>query len=277
MPQAVWARFRKHRLAVVGLMVIGAFVLAAIAAPLLSPHQPWEQNLSRKLEGPSRDYPLGTDELGRCLLSRILYGGRLSMLVGFVSVAIGLGVGGAIGLLSGYFGGAVDSALMRVMDVLLAFPSVLLAISIAAVLGPGLENIMIAVGVRSIPSFARMMRGAVLAIREKEFCEAARAIGAGHAQIVTRAVLPNVVSTVLVFSTLQIANAILLGGVLNFIGLGVRAPTAEWGKMVADGRGWLTTAPHVATFPGIAILLVAMAFNLVGDGLRDSLDPRLQQ
>jgi ABC-type dipeptide/oligopeptide/nickel transport system permease subunit len=262
---------------VVGLVVICVFMLGAVAAPVLAPHQPWEQTLERKLEGPSRDFPLGTDELGRCILSRILYGGRLSLAVGFVSVAIGLLVGGGMGLLSGYFGGPVDAVIMRVVDVLLAFPSILLAIAIAAILGPGLVNVIIAVGVRSIPSFARMMRGAVLVVREKEFCEAARALGAPHSRILGRTVLPNIVSTVLVFSTLQLANAILLGGVLNFIGLGVRAPTAEWGKMVADGRGWLATAPHVATFPGLAIFLVAMAFNLVGDGLRDSLDPRLRQ
>ncbi len=258
----------------IGLFGVLVMIGCSIAAPIIAPHEPWSPNLERTLEGPSLTYPFGTDELGRCVFSRVLYGGRLSIWVGIVSVFIGLLLGGSLGLIGGYFGGKVETLIMRTVDVFLAFPSILLAIVIAAMLEPGLLNVILAVGIRNVPSFARIMHGKVLSVKKSDYVMAARSVGATDMRIMFRSVLPNVFSTLLVFSTLQIANSILLGGVLNFIGLGVQAPVAEWGKMVSDGRSWLATAPHIATFPGFAILIITMGFNLIGDGLRDSLDPR---
>jgi len=267
-------KFFRHKPAVIGVFVVMVLIGLSLGAPWISPHEPWETNLDRTLERPSSEFFFGTDELGRCVFSRILYGGRLSIWVGVVSVLIGLLIGGTFGVIAGYFGGKTESLIMRTVDVFLAFPSILLAIVIAAMLGPGLVNVILAVGIRNIPSFARIMYGKVLSVKKSDYVIAARSVGASDFWIISRSVLPNVFSTLLVFSTLQIASSILLGGVLNFIGLGVQAPMAEWGKMVSDGRSWLATAPHISTFPGLAILFVAMGFNLIGDGLRDSLDPR---
>jgi peptide/nickel transport system permease protein len=270
-----WRRFSSHRLAVVGLAVILTLVLLAVFARMVAPHDPIRQDLPRALEGPSREFPLGTDEFGRCLLSRILYGARISLVVGIIATAIGAGAGVILGLVGGYFP-RLDGLVMRSMDVLLAFPGILLAIAIMAALGPSLLNVMIAVGIRSIPSFARVTRSMVLALKELDFVQGARALGAGHPRVLFRHILPNSVSPLLVFSSLQVATAILLAAILSFLGLGVQPPTPEWGKMVSDGRNYLMEAPHVSLFPGIAIFLTVMGFNCLGDGLRDALDPRVR-
>src|SRR5262245_45948286 len=269
-----WQRFARHRLALVGLVVILVLIALALGARWVSPHDPLRQDLPRALAGPSADYPLGTDQFGRCILSRILYGARLSLLVGVIATGIGAGAGVVSGLLAGYFP-RLDSVVMRIMDVLLAFPSILLAIAIVAALGPSLPNVMVAVGVRSVPSFARLSRSMVLGIKELEFVQGAHALGAGHPRVVFRHILPNSVSPLLVFSSLQVATAILLAAILSFLGLGVQPPTPEWGKMVSDGRSYLMEAPHVSLFPGLAIFVVVMGFNCLGDGLRDALDPRM--
>jgi ABC-type dipeptide/oligopeptide/nickel transport system permease subunit len=273
MPDA-WRRFFAHRLAVIGLAVIAALVLLALGARVLAPHDPLRQDLPRALAGPSAEFPLGTDEFGRCILSRILYGARLSLLVGVIATGIGGGAGIFAGLVAGYFRRA-DALVMRAMDVLLAFPSILLAIAVVAALGPSLPNVMIAVGVRSIPSFARLSRSMVLGLKELEFVQGAHALGAGHARVLLRHILPNSLSPLLVFSSMQVATAILLAAILSFLGLGVQPPTPEWGKMVSDGRAYLMEAPHVSLFPGLAIFIAVMGFNCLGDGLRDALDPRM--
>ena len=269
-------RFRRHRLAMVGLAVLIALALTSLFAPTLAPYDPRKQAILDRLQGPTSKHLLGTDQFGRDLLSRILHGGRLSMIVGFISVSLGLLFGGTLGLLAGYFK-RLDNILMRCMDVLLSFPSILLAICVVTILGPGLLNVMIAVGIRSIPSYARIVRSAVLVTKGMPFTEASIAMGASDRRILTSTILPNCFAPILVYSTLEIANAILLGAILSYLGLGVQPPTPEWGIMVSEGRGWLRDAPHISLFPGIAIFCVSMGFNLVGDGLRDSLDVRLKE
>jgi len=269
-----WRRFAKHRLAVIGLGVILALVVLALGARQIAPHDPVRQDLPHALAKPSAEFPLGTDEFGRCILSRILFGARLSLLVGVIATAIGATAGIVLGLCAGYFPRA-DAPVMRCMDVLLAFPSILLAIAVVAALGPSLGNVMIAVGVRSVPSFARVSRSMVLSLKELEFVQGAAALGASHARVLFRHILPNSVSPLLVFSSMQVATAILLAAILSFLGLGVQPPTPEWGKMVSDGRSYLMDAPHVSLFPGLAIFMAVMGFNCLGDGLRDALDPRV--
>jgi peptide/nickel transport system permease protein len=269
-------RFLRHRLAASGLIILALMTLTTLLAPALAPYDPREQSIADRLQGPSPRHLLGTDQFGRDILSRIIYGGRLSMIVGFISVAVGLLSGGALGLVSGYFKSA-DNLIMRLMDILLSFPSILLAIAVMTILGPGLVNVMLAVGIRSIPAYARVMRSTVLGIKELPYCEASVAMGSTPLRTIATAILPNSFPPVLVYTTLQIGNAILLGAVLSYLGLGVQPPAAEWGMMVSEGRGWLQTAPHLAAFPGFAIFLVVAAFNLIGDGLRDSLDVRLKE
>jgi len=270
----VWRRFSRHRLAVAGLGLILALIVLGLAAPHVAPHDPIHQDLPHALAGPSAEFPLGTDEFGRCILSRILFGARLSLLVGVIATAIGAAVGIVSGLAAGYFP-RLDAPVMRAMDVLLAFPSILLAIAVVAALGPSLVNVMIAVGVRSIPSFARLSRSMVLSLKELEFVQGATALGASHGRVLFRHIVPNSVSPLLVFSSMQVATAILLAAILSFLGLGVQPPTPEWGKMVSDGRAYLMEAPHVSLFPGLAIFVAVMGFNCLGDGLRDALDPRV--
>ena len=272
---AGWRRFVSHRLAVVGLALIALLILLAAFAAQVAPRDPIRQDLPSALAPPSRDFPLGADEFGRCILSRILYGARLSLVVGVLATAVGAVTGILLGLLAGYFP-RLDAPVMRAMEVLLAFPSILLAIAIVAALGPSLVNVMIAVGLRSIPSFARLTRSMVLSLKELEFVQGVHALGAGHGRVLFRHILPNSVSPLLVFSSMQVATSILLAAILSFLGLGVQPPTPEWGKMVSDGRAYLLDAPHVSLFPGIAIFLTVMGFNCLGDGLRDALDPRMR-
>ncbi|HEY8368229.1 MAG TPA: ABC transporter permease [Thermodesulfobacteriota bacterium] len=268
-------RFSRHRLAVAGLVCLVLIVTASVAAPLLTPYTPTQQSFTRRLQGPSAQHLLGTDQFGRDIYTRILYGGRLSVLFGVAAVAIGLAAGGSLGLAAGYFR-RVDGPAMRAMDVLLSFPAVLLAIIVVAILGPGFGTVMLAVGIRQIPAYARMVRGAVLVVKALPYTEAAMALGSTHWRTIRSTIVPNCVAPVLVFSTLQIANAILLASILSFLGLGVQPPAAEWGIMVNQGRAFLRDAPHVAIVPGLAIFLVVMSFNMIGDGLRDSLDVRLR-
>ena len=269
-----WRRFARHRLALIGLGVIVALSLVALAARHVAPHDPIRQDLPHALAKPSAEFPLGTDQFGRCILSRIVFGARQSLLVGVIATAIGASAGILLGLLAGYFP-RLDGPVMRTMDVLLAFPSILLAIAVVAALGPSLGNVMIAVGVRSIPSFARVSRSMVLSLKELDFVRGALALGASHPRVLFRHILPNSVSPLLVFSSMQVATAILLAAILSFLGLGVQPPTPEWGKMVSDGRAYLMEAPHLSLFPGLAIFVAVMGFNCLGDGLRDALDPRV--
>ena len=263
-----------NRLAVIGLAVLAMLVIVAIFAPLIAPYDINDVNISDRFSPPSGDYLFGTDELGRDIFSRVVIASRVSLRVGFIAVGIALAVGVPIGLVSGYYGGGVDSFLMRVMDVLFSFPAILLAIAILAVLGPGVGNAMVAIGIVYTPIFARITRGSVLSIKNQVFVTAARSLGATDGRILRTHVLPNVVAPIIVQTSLSLAFAILSEAALSFLGLGVQPPDPAWGRMLADGRSFFQDAPWMAIFPGIAILLTVMAFNFVGDGLRDALDPQ---
>ena len=273
--RAFWRRLRRTRLALVGLFLVLLVVLCAVLAPVISPYDPTRQRLIEALQGPSVAHPFGTDENGRDVLSRVLYGARVSLLAGIFSVAIALVCGVVSGLVSGYFSGRVDNVIMRFMDALLAFPTLVLALAITATLGPGLRNAMIAIGVIYTPIFARLTRGQVLSVREREFIEAARTIGAGNSRIMLRHVLPNVTAPIIVQASLSVAFAILAEATLSFLGLGVQPPEPSWGSMVSRGKDYLDQAPWLSFGPGGAILLAVMGFNFVGDAIRDALDPRL--
>jgi peptide/nickel transport system permease protein len=271
-----WRRFRRNRGAVIGMVIIGVYVAMAIFANVLAPYDPLDGQLALKLQPPSAAHWLGTDELGRDLLSRLLYGARSSLEIQVAAVMFSLVVGVAWGLISGYFGGPLDEVSMRMADVLLAFPSILLAIGIVAILGNGLTSIVLAVAAISVPQFARLVRGVVLGIRETEYVEAARAIGESHSSIVSRYILPNTTAPIIVQTTLRMATVLLVASGLNFLGLGVVPPTPEWGAMLSNARQYMFQSIHVTLIPGLAITLVVIGFNLVGDGLRDALDPRMR-
>jgi peptide/nickel transport system permease protein len=273
--RSAWRRFQRSRLAVTGGIILTLMVLAALLAPWIAPYDPVEQAPLDRLAPPSSTYPLGTDSLGRDILSRILHGGRNSLSVGIIAVGIVLSVGTLLGLLSAFYGGWIDVFVMRCMDVLLAFPGILLALAVVAALGAGLVNTMIAVGIWSIPVYARIVRGSALAVRQQDYVTAAIALGARDSRLVTRHVLPNAAAPLFVLSSLRMATAILTAAGLSFLGLGAQAPTPEWGAMLNDGRQYITQASHVATFPGLAIMLTVLSLNFIGDGLRDALDPRL--
>jgi peptide/nickel transport system permease protein len=267
-------RFARHWGALFGLVFVAVVALAALLAPVLTPYGPNEFT-PEVLQGPSRAHPFGTDELGRDVLTRVLYGARISPGVGLLAIGLACVVGTVLGLVSGYAGGVADNVVMRGMDILLAFPGILLAIVIVATLGPGLRNAMIAVGVAFIPTFARVVRGDVLVEREKEYVAAARVLGASGARIAFREILPSVWGPVVVLVTLGVAGAILATAGLSFLGLGASPPTAEWGAMLSEGRNYLPDQWWIAVFPGSAIALTVLGVNLIGDGLRDTLDPRL--
>jgi peptide/nickel transport system permease protein len=270
--------FFSNRLAIFGTVVMAVFVLMAVFAPLVAPYDPLDQNLPQKFAGPSLAHPFGQDELGRDILSRVIYGARISLTAGLAAVALATVVGTIVGLVAGYLGRWPDSLLMRLMDVLLAFPSILLAIVIVSVLGPSLPNAMLAIGIVFIPQIARVVRSAVISVRERDYIEAERALGAGNVQIVFSGVLPNSMAPLIVQSTLTLATAILDVAALSFLGLGARAPTPEWGAMLTDafrsGFGVFVEGQHAIIFPGIAIALAVLSVNFIGDGLRDALDPR---
>jgi peptide/nickel transport system permease protein len=272
----VWRRLRRNRAAVIGGVVVLLFIAIAILAPLIAPYDPNEGDLTQRLRSFSREHLLGTDALGRDLLSRVIYGARISLEIQIVSVSLALIIGTLLGMIGGYYGGRLDHLIMRLMDILLAFPGIFLAISIIAALGPGLLNLMLAAGIYSVPQFARIVRGSILTLKEKEFVEAARAVGESDVNILFRYLLPNSMAPIIIQTTLRMATVLLTASGLSFLGLGVQPPTAEWGAMLSTARAYIVTAPHVATVPGLAIMLVVMGFNLFGDGLRDSLDPRLR-
>jgi peptide/nickel transport system permease protein len=261
---------------VAGLVLIVVFSLSALLASVLAPANPLDQKLSQRLKPPSPAHWLGTDQLGRDVLSRLLFGARISLTVGLVVVGTAGTFGTLVGLVAGYTGGLVDEALMRVTDVFLAFPALILAMAIAGALGPSLNNAMIAIAVVTWPVYARLVRGQVLSLREREFVEAARGLGASTLRILWRHILPNTLAPILVQASFDMGGAILSAAGLSFIGFGTQPPTPEWGVMISDGRKYVSTQSWLSLFPGLAILLTVAAFNLIGDGLRDSLDPRLR-
>ncbi len=269
-------RFARNRAAVAGAAIIVVFALVAIAGPWLVPHDPLAQDLERNYQPPSPEHPLGTDHLGRDHLSRLVYGARVSLGISVVSVAIGLLAGLGLGLVAAFRGGAIDATIMRGVDVLLAFPDILLAIAIIAALGRGIGNTVIAVAVFSIPTFARIVRGAALSVLRQEFVEASRALGASDLRIMLRHIVPNCFSPIVVQATIMLGTAILIASGLSFLGLGVQPPDPEWGAMLSKGRELVRTTPVGAVAPGVAITLVVLSFSVVGDGLRDALDPRLR-
>jgi peptide/nickel transport system permease protein len=266
--------FASNRTAVLGMVMIVAIGLIALAAPLLAPHDPLQQSVRDRLAPPSIDYPLGRDDKGRDILSRIIYGTRIALMVGVFSVLLGGLLGTAIGVVAGYFGGKVDSALMRLTDVLLAFPELITGLLVLAVLGPGLGKMIIAIGLTIAPRFARIAYGPTLSLKGTEFIEAARSIGVRDGRLLRVHILPNVGGDLLVFASLWTASAIRLEASLSFIGLGVAPPTPTWGQMIRDGTVHLAAVPLYSLGPGVALLLTVLAFNLVGDGFRDVLDPK---
>jgi peptide/nickel transport system permease protein len=279
---ALLRRLVRRRTALFGMLVVLVVMLAALAAPLVAPFDPLEQDIGQRLREPGwqdaqgRVHPLGTDHLGRDILSRIIFGSRIALLVGLAAVVISGVLGMIIGLVAGYFGGRMDDFLMRLADIQLAFPFILLAIAVIGVLGPSLRNIIIVIGVSSWVVYARVVRGEVLSIREREYVHAAVALGSRHWRVLMTHVLPNTFTPWLVVATLDMARVIVIESALSFLGLGVQPPTPTWGGMLADGRVYLSTAWWLATFPGLAILITVLGINLFGDGLRDTLDPRLK-
>ncbi len=272
-----WRRLKRNKLAMVGMVIIIIEVFIAILAPVIAPYGFDDQNLDIAFQFPSKAHLMGTDNLGRDIFSRLVYGSRISLRLGLISVAISMSAGIFIGSVAGYYGGKVDNLIMRIMDIFQSIPSMLLAITIAAALGPGMTNAMIAIGIASTPGFARLIRGSILSIRENEYIEAARAITASDGRIIFKHILPNVLSPILVQATLGIAGAIITAAGLSFIGLGAQPPTPEWGAMIAGGRNYIQNYWHLVTFPGLVIMLTVVSFNLLGDGIRDALDPRLSR
>jgi len=262
--------------ATIGLFVLITTLLVALLAPYIAPYDPYEQHLLDRLSPPSWEHPLGTDGHGRDLLSRIIFGTRISLSVGLISIGIGLGIGVPLGLIAGYLGGFVEEVIMRLIDIMMAFPGILLALVVVAILGPGLFNVMVAVGIWSVPIFTRIVRGSALSIKEENYIEAAHALGARSPNIILKHVLPNSLAPILVLSTLRLATAILSAAALSFLGLGAQPPTPDWGAILSSGRNYLRTAWWFSTFPGLAIMFVVLGFNLLGDGLRDILDPKMR-
>jgi dipeptide transport system permease protein len=278
-----WSYFSENRGAVIGLFFLGFLVLVAVFAGVIAPHSPYEQFRDHFLqppafaEGGSWTFPLGTDPVGRDMLSRLIYGARYSLFIGVVVVAAALTFGVALGLVAGFVGGIVDSAIMRVMDIILAFPSLLLALVLVAVIGPGLFNAIIAIAIVLQPHYVRLTRAAVLGERSRDYVTAARVAGAGPFRLMFRTILPNCMAPLIVQATLSFSNAILEAAALGFLGMGAQPPTPEWGTMLAEAREFILRAWWVVTFPGLAILLTVLAINLVGDGLRDALDPKMKR
>jgi peptide/nickel transport system permease protein len=274
-----WETFQdllRSRSAAFGMGLIALVLLVAIIGPAIAPYDPLKPVPLDRLKGPSAEHLFGTDSLGRDIFSRVIYGARISILIGLISVSISLLPGTLLGLLAGYFGGRVDSLIMRLMDMLLAFPAILLAIFITAILGPSLPNTMVAVGIVYIPHYARIVRASVLSLKEQLFVQAIAHLGGGHARILGRHILPNALPPIIVYATLGMGTAVLQAAALGFLGLGAQPPQPEWGAMLSEGRQYIQIAPHVAAFPGAAILVLVLGFNLFGDGLRDVLDPSLR-
>ncbi len=271
-----WSQVRTNFRVIASLAIIGFFVLIAIAGPVVLTRDPLTQDLSKALLGFSSEHPLGTDPLGRDILSRMIYGTRLSLIIALVVTLSSAALGVSIGLVTGYTGGAVDLLLMRVIDTMIAFPGLLLALTVISVLGPGLENMMLAIVIYTIPVFVRVSRGVTLRVKSAGYVEAAKALGCAPSHILLHHILPNSISSIVVQLTIEMGAVLLMSSGLSFLGLGVQRPTPEWGLMLSDGRQYLRTAPHVPLVPGLAIMVIVLGFNLLGDGLRDLLDPTLQ-
>lgn len=272
----VLCQVARNKSALLGTTILLVILAAALFAPQLAPHDPNKQNLSQRLQPPSLRYLLGTDQYGRDILSRLIFGSRTSLMIGVVAVFVGMLIGLLIGLVSGFYGGLVDTLLMRFVDMLMVLPTLILALSILAVLGPDMSNTMIAVGISMSPRFARMLRSSVLAAKELQYVEATRAIGGSDLRIIFLHILPNCLSPTIVMTSLMIANSIIVEANLSFLGLGAPPPAPAWGSMISEGFRYLRSAPWVSTFSGLAIMLAVLGFNLLGDGLRDLLDPRLR-
>jgi peptide/nickel transport system permease protein len=272
----VWRQLKENKLAVISLFVLIALVLVAIFAPLLAPYSYSAQDIMNANAGSSAEHLLGTDKLGRDILSRIIYGARASLIMGFSAIAIGAVIGIAVGAISGYFGGWTDNIIMRLLDIYQAIPMLLLCIALAAVLGPSLRNAIIALGVGMVPGYARMMRASVMTVREKEYVESAKSKNCSTLRIIVKHIIPNAIGPMIVQITMGVGSCILSGAMLSFIGLGVQAPTAEWGAMISDARAAIRQYPTQALYPGLCVMISVLACNLLGDGLRDALDPRLR-
>ena len=276
--KAIWFRFKKNKLAVIGMVLLLFMASVAILADVIADYEQYviTQNISQRLQPPSRDNILGTDQFGRDVFARIIHGARISLSMGLITISASLTIGAIIGSLSGYYGGKLDSFLMRIMDVILAVPNILMAISIVAALGPGLTNLLIAMSVAQIPAFARVVRASIMPILGQEFIEAAKACGTRDRRIIFRHILPNAIGPIIVQATLGMASTILAISALSFVGLGIEPPTPEWGAMLSEGRVHMRNYPHLVVIPGVAIVFAVMALNLIGDGLRDALDPKLK-
>ncbi len=273
----IWRRFVRYKPGLVGLTVIALLAIMAIFAPLIAPHSPSAIDTSLRGASPSGTYLLGNDDIGRDILSRIIYGARIALIVGLGATAIAVSIGVTIGATAGYFGGRVDFLLSRLVDTLMAFPLLALLLTLSAVFGPSLRNVVIVIGLTVWASYARLVRAEVLSLRERDYILAARAIGAGDRRIIFRHIVPNALGPVIVIASLAIGGIIILESALSFLGLGVSRPTASWGTMLSDGREYIRNYPHIAIAPGIAITITVLSFNLVGDGLRDALDPRQRE
>jgi peptide/nickel transport system permease protein len=274
--QSLWKVFNANKTSWAGLIVLAAIIIMAVFAPWLAPHDPVEQDIIARLQPPDAQYLLGTDMFGRDVLSRIIWGSQISLIVAFASIVVALAIGGTIGLVSGYVGGRFDLVVMQAMDVLLSFPSLIMGIIVVALLGPSLGNLVFAIALTAIAPFARIARAPVLALKERAFVEAGRALGFSHMRIIFVHILPNITSEVLVMGTLWMATAVRVEASLSFIGLGVKPPTPTWGGMIRDGFENILDAPWLSVYPGIAILLLVFALNMLGDGLRDATDPKLR-
>jgi peptide/nickel transport system permease protein len=272
----VWRRLRRNKAAMVGLGIIVILFLVAIFADVIAPYTYYEQNLRNRFALPSAEHFFGTDEFGRDIFSRVVYGSRISLRVGFVTILFSVAIGCLLGALAGFYGGLADNIIMRFTDIILAIPNILLAIAVVAALGTDLTNVMIAVGIGSMPQYARILRASVLTLRDQEFVEAARASGANDFRLITKHIIPNALAPIIVQATLGVAGAILTVAALSFIGIGLQPPTPEWGAMLSSGRQYIRDAAHLTTFPGLAIMIVILGLNMFGDGLRDALDPKLK-
>ncbi|RDI37178.1 nickel transporter permease [Falsibacillus pallidus] len=271
-----WRGFKKNKPAVIGSFIVLFFIVIALLAPLLKPDGFNVQNLPDRLQGPSSEHWLGTDDFGRDIFTRVIYGARISLWVGFFSVVGSVVVGSLLGIVAGYYGKWIDTIISRFFDIMLAFPSILLAIAIVAVLGPSLRNALIAIAIINVPNFGRLIRSKVLSVKQEEYIMSAKAIGMGDARILFHHILPNSMAPIIVQGTLAIATAIIEAAALGFLGLGAEPPKPEWGKMLADSTQYMIQAPWTMIFPGLAIMLTVLGFNLMGDGLRDALDPRMK-
>ncbi len=269
----VWSRFKKNRLALIGGIIVTIMVLTAIFAPLIAPHDPYRTAPLRRLEAPSLEHPLGTDAMGRDLLSRLIYGARVELSIGILIILFEGTIGITLGLLAGYFGGWVDSLVMRLVDILRSFPVIILAMAIAGIMGQGVYNVVIALGIVGWTTFARMVRSKILSIKESDYVEAAHSIGESTSSVLLRYILPNAVSTAIIMVCIMMPTALIASATLSFLGLGVQPPTASWGSIIAAGRDYLLQAPWISTTAGIFIMFTVLGFNFIGDGLRDAVDP----